>query len=269
MKASARELALRATDGLLGAAVNCILWSFYIFGASFGKSKTSYGAYQMFREANEAFKDFNYESFKQTVFYLRRQRLIPKAARYNEIDIAVTVLGRKRLAALLPAYEERRPWDGHVYLVSYDIAETHHRTRGLLREFLKKIGCAMLQESLWMTPYTPRKLLSEFMRAHDVRGTVLVSKLGKDGTVGEENIGSLLDRVYHLRDINDRYRAFLDQVPRIKNDPFRMAVSFQRIVSDDPQLPFPLLPKGWLGDTAYRTYKRYMKLTSRPGARNK
>ncbi len=253
MNSKTKEFVLKATDGLIGSAVNTVLWFIYLQGASIGVSKSSYGAHQMFRGAHEALEEFNYESFKQIISKLRRQGYIKKAP-YSKTELEITKIGKERIAALLPVYQTTRPWDGYLYLISYDIPEIRHTSRDLLRRYLKTVGCARLQESLWITPYNPRKLLDDFMRERGIDGTVLVSKLGKDGAVGEEGLQGLLERVYGLQSLNDRYKDFISLASQKSIQKFQLAVEFHHIIVDDPQLPFELLPKNWSSERANSLY---------------
>lgn len=250
------QLFYRATDTLIGSAINGVLYGLYIMGAGISKSRTSYGAYQVFREADEALRDFNYESFKQILSALRRKGYITKNTSHSAYDITLTRKGKTQIHSFIPRYQHERPWDGYLYLISYDIPETRHTSRNLLRTYLKRQGCACLQESLWLTPYNPRRMLDEFSDTHHIIGSMLVSRLGQDGAVGEETLSALLERVYHLSKLNDRYRAFIAEAKRSKEPSFALAVHYARILRDDPQLPFPLLPPDWLGDRAYAMLKR-------------
>lgn len=254
-----KQIVLEATDGLLGSAVNTVLFWLYLTGASFGKSKTSYGAHQMFREAHEALRDFNYESFKQIIKNLQKHGFIQKPKRYSAFEITITKLGKERLDSLLSTYQPDRPWDGYVYLISYDIPENKHRSRDLLREYLRRLGCALLQESLWITPYNPRKLIDEFTGEHGIDGTILISRLGHDGAVGLESFEQLLERVYGLRKLNERYEEFLKEARTRSFQPFQLVVRYQSILKDDPQLPFALLPSWWKGDEAYAQNCKFLQ----------
>ena len=247
-----KDIMYQVTDGLAGTAVNGVLYWLYWFGASFGKSKTSYGAYQAFREAHAALEEFNYDSFKHIISKLRRQGLITKRKAYSGVELAISDKGKQRLSEFIPQYQTERPWDGFLYLISYDIPEHRHSTRNLLRSFLKRIGCALLQESLWLTPYNPRKLIDEFVGEHGITGTILISKLGRDGAVGDETLDVLLDRVYHLTALNDRYKEFIRACTHESRHTFQLRITYDRIVKDDPQLPYGLLPKDWKGDEAYQ-----------------
>ncbi len=59
MNSKTKEFVLKATDGLIGSAVNAVLWFIYLQGASIGVSRSSYGAHQMFRGAHDALEEFN------------------------------------------------------------------------------------------------------------------------------------------------------------------------------------------------------------------
>jgi len=258
MRIKIKKLILRATDELIGSAFNAVLWWLYLYGASFGKSKTSFGVYQMFRETDQALQEFNYASFKQILTRLKRQGLIKKRKKYSVLEFEITKLGKKRIAEIAPGYHQERPWDGYLYLISYDVPEIYHESRNLLRRHLKRSGCALLQESLWFTPYNPRKLLDEFMAEYQIEGTILLSKLGRDGAIGEEGLGELLERVFGLAKLNERYEEFIEEAKLFANNKFFLVAKFQRILKDDPQLPFALLPKYWLGDKAYQLSKKIM-----------
>ena len=250
-----KEAIVVATEGLLRGTANALLFFFYLYGASFGKSKTSYGGYQMFREAEEALADVNYDTFKQALVRLRKEHLIAQKQKRTWVDVAITAAGRKRLESFLPVYQIKRPWDGLLYLVSYDIPETHHAKRDLLREYLRRIGCGLLQESLWLTPYNPRDLLDDFIREREIKGTILVSKLGKDGAIGNEDVHTLVADVFHLSALNKRYEEFLSKEKTRKKTPFQLAIMYHSILDDDPQLPFGLLPRDWLGDRAHEVFE--------------
>jgi len=75
--------------------------------------------------------------------------------------------------------------------------------------------------------------------------------MGSDGSIGEEKLEKLLDRVYHLSELNNRCRKFIKEINR-KENRFRRFIRYQKILVDDPQLPFGFLPEGWLGKKAYR-----------------
>ena len=146
----------------------------------------------------------------RTVFYrLKQDGLVNYSKRLWQTP-QITQAGKKRLQQLLPEYNEIRTWDKHLYLISYDIPESKKPERDNLRRLLKTLGCGLLQESVWLTPYNPKEILENFVVKNDLIGLVLVSDLGKDGSIGEEDNRGLVARVYRLDQLNRRYGEFLD-----------------------------------------------------------
>ena len=72
------------------------------------------------------------------------------------------------------------------------------------------------------------------------------------GAIGEENLASLVVRVWRLDRLNDRYEEWLREYKRSDKLDQWLVTSYLTILRDDPQLPFSLLPKWWKGDRAWR-----------------
>lgn len=179
-------------------------------------------------------------------------------------DIEITAAGKKRLQRSVSIYERRRKWDGRIYLITYDIPEHRKLVRDRFRRWLKKIGCGMLQASVWLTPYDPRGVLGEYIRYNRLEGEVLISYTGKDGSIAGKDVKKLLAKVYHLDGLNKRYKEFLKK-PLEKWPGYKVAFEFYAILKDDPQLPFELLPDDWEGDNAFKAFKKLSSLlTTRP-----
>jgi len=173
----------------------------------------------------------------------------------NKNLLKITQEGIERLKSLIPDYEDLRTWDGHFYLLTYDIPEKQHEDRDLLREYLRRIGCGMLQASVWLTPYNPKKIVKKFIEENNLSGTIIVSDIGKEGSIGEEDLDDLVNRVYHLNDLNDRYGRLIEEAREGTFDKTQIHFRFLSILKDDPQLPFEILPYNWLGDKAYQLVK--------------
>jgi len=115
----------------------------------------------------------------------------------------------------------------------------------------------MLQESVWLTPYNPTGLLEEFAHDKGLADLILVSSLGRDGTVGGMDLPDLLEKVYHVSEINEKYREFLASRESAAKE--EIVFKFLSILIGDPQLPFKLLPEDWLGEEAYRLFQKAIK----------
>ena len=189
------------------------------------------------------------DKIRNTFYQLKQQGLINYSKHlWNQPQI--TKQGQKRLQSILPDYQAERTWDDRLYLISYDIPENKKIERDNLRKLLKNLGCGLLQESVWLMPYNPKTILKDYVKTNDLAGLVLVSDLGKDGSIGEEDNLSLINRIYKLDDLNLRYQEFIKQWSEKK--PNQETIShFFSILKDDPQLPFVLLPDNWLGEKAW------------------
>lgn len=193
----------------------------------------------------------NYDSIKRTLHQLTTNGLISRTKKRSVLDISITNEGKKRLKDLFPIFKKERPWDKHVYLVSYDIPIKANIKRNLLRDTIRTLGGALLQESLWVIPYNPTDILSDLAATKDIPGTLLVSKLGTDGSIGNESLKDLIFRVYHLSTLQDRYEEFLETFPKKSTAGVQALVTFLQILHDDPQLPFELLPDNFPDKKAY------------------
>lgn len=214
--------------------------------------------------SQEDLQKINYQTLKRAFLYLKKRGLID----YVKEDVLtlpkITEQGLERLNGLFPKYYEERPWDGKVYLVSYDIPEKQSGDRDKFREHLKKIGCGMLQASVWLTPYNPQEVLKEFIKERMLSGAVIISTVGKDGSIGQTPLKELVSEVYNLYQINEAYQDFLHNFKRKRKDDIissQAAFKFFAVLDKDPQLPFELLPSDWKSDEAYELFK---KLTGKP-----
>ena len=252
------QLVGKISEGVLSSTIDLVLYTFSLTMSSFFKSPTSRGVYQTFTEADEAFRQLNYQTFKRAFFALKKQGFV-NFPRQGPLQVEITRQGKERLAKILPCYEIKRPWDKKIYLITYDIPTKRNKDRDLLRNYLKRLGCAFLQASVWVTPYNPQKLLFDFAREKALDGVILVSDLGLDGKIGNESLKSLLSRIYQLEGLKGQYQEFLEKYSGKKTtSPLEISFAFNKILRDDPQLPFDLLPNDWPGEKAYRLFLRLL-----------
>lgn len=245
---------LQITDGVVGTLTDFTLLSIYSFISAMGpRGRTMYSVIhndEVFRWLDQ----YNYQTLKQALYRLTKLGLIQRSKKRTTLELLITELGKKRLEQLLPAYHVERPWDGHLYLISYDIPNEANHARDLLREHIRKTGGALLQDSLWINPYNPSDLLNEFVAIHNISGTILVSRLGSDGAIGEEKIHELIRRVYQLDTIADRYDAFLEKYSSKNVMIPNVFIEYTKILKTDPQLPFALEPRDFPAKEAYELY---------------
>lgn len=167
----------------------------------------------------------------------------------------ITDQAYRRLRELVPVYRKKRPWDGSLFLVTFDIPENLKRARDRLRNALEEAHCGMIQKSVWVGMEDPASALHDVVTWNELEDFVLVVKIGRDGYLSEEKISTLLQKAFRLDRLNLRYKAFLDDVASTKYRPADLALRFLGILKRDPQLPFELLLDGWLGDRAFSAYR--------------
>ena len=129
---------------------------------------------------------------KNSFYQLKRQGLIVYGLRLWQTP-QITQAGKEKLKRLLPHYNNKRIWDKRLYLVSYDIPNSKKAVRDNLRQILKTLGCGLLQESVWLTPYNPKEVLKNFVAEHLIE---LLKPAREYFEKGEGKV--IIDKVEHL-----------------------------------------------------------------------
>lgn len=239
-----------AGEGLFAFAFDTVLFlSVYpvaLLGAKKGDPASVHRATQ---EAQSFLGDSNYRAIKNAIITATKKGYVRSAQRNAFPEI--TEAGKHRLSEIIPSYDTKRIWDGQLHLITYDVPETKRYDRDTLRKYIRRIGCAKLQDSVWLTPYDPIDTLREYIDVEKLHGAVIISKLGRDASIGEEDLSSLIVRIYALKTLNKRYEFWLSAYKHGSIDQGGL-VSYLAILKDDPQLPFSLLPPWWKGEEAYR-----------------
>lgn len=244
----------KISEGIFGELVDIILWEIAFLGAS--SVNFSRQTWRARVEADKFLGQVNFDTIKNAIANARQKGFIKKA-NHKRAWPEITEQGKKRLAEIVPHYDIKRVWDGRVYLITYDIPEKKKNSRELLRAFLRRLGCGMVQESVWLTPYNPKEVLKEFIEERNLAGNILISDIGEDGSVGEKDLKTLIARIYNLTELNDQYKEFIDKYKDRKNkDKIQITFTYLSILRKDPQLPFSLLPHNWVGEKAYHLFKR-------------
>lgn len=250
---------LKLSEGILSTVVDIVLWEIVYLGEA--ATTFSRNTWEPKVKADRFLESINYETIKKA-FERAREKGWVKRAKRKRVWPEITKAGMKRLVSLIPQYDKNRVWDKRLYLVTYDIPEKRKKDRELLRKYLKRIGAGMIQESVWLTPYNPHDILRGFVEERNLGGTIIVSDIGKDGSIGEGDIKDLVVRVYKLDEINKEYRKFLERFENSTAALFEVSFAYWKILKKDPQLPSELLPANWLGEKAYKLYlKSNPKLT--------
>ncbi len=253
----------RITEGMFASLADMTLFFLY-FGLEFGTTLGSkrQAMHKGLRFANESIEKINYRSIKRSIHNLKRKGFLKYLKRELITADKITSEGIEKIKSLTPKYNSQRTWDGRIYLVSYDIPSKPAGKRDILREFLKRIKCGFLQQSVWLTCYNPKRLIKALVKKHHIPGQILISDLGPDGSVGEKDIKTLLQKTYNLESLNSKYQNFIKRFKKVNNKNSNLrpqaAFSFLSILKEDPQIPFPLLPHDWVGEKAYSLYQKFL-----------
>lgn len=244
----------KISESILETVVDLLLWEIVYLGEA--SMTFSRNTWEPKNKADKFLEEINYQTLKKALARARQKGWLRKTSvKERGAWPEITAAGKKRLNLLIPQYDGKRVWDKRLYLVTYDVLETRKKDRELLREYLKRIGAALIQDSVWLTPYNPRVILREFVRERNLTGAIIVSDLGQDGSIGDENLKDLIVRVYKLQKINNQYADFLEEFENQKERSSKVSFVYFGILKDDPQLPFELLPQGWLGEKAHQLFQ--------------
>lgn len=266
----ARNPDLKRTISRITWGVTKTLTGLILYQLALGVAVATTGGGKSSRTAGDAIKNvdkisdslfvaLNPDQWQSAWQNLRRRGLI-NAIRGKQYEALITKRGLKKLDEEIPVYQEDRPWDKRIYLITYDIEEEDRELRNDLRKYLKEIGCAQLQKSTYLTVYNPRGMLRKWLGRRMRSGDILVSDLGPDGSLGDRPLQELVAEAYQLTKLNLDYGGFLEEFSQAdESSQLQKQQAFFRytsILADDPQLPFELLPDWWLGDKAFRLFHR-------------
>ena len=207
-----KENVLSVTEGVLETAVDltifCTLMGLDIFSLA-DKQKLYRPGIGDSDWIINTFEKVNYKTIKNALNNARKKGFVEKGGAGKTSSPKVTLAGKKRIKSKIPVYNSERSWDGVLYMITYDVPEDRRRDREAFRRELQAIGCGMLQKSVWITPYNLRSRLRDFTQENGIKGDIIVSSVGKDGSIGEDSVEDLIYRVYKLDKLNKEYKEYI------------------------------------------------------------
>lgn len=250
---------LAITAELTGSAIDLAVLAAALGGGFFIAGPRGKDLYAH-RKTQNALKiaDWIYGKYKKSHFREALNRAAEKGylIRAASDIFSLTDEGRKRLFKVIPDYKKSFKWDGQLWLVTYDVSENLRHIRNVLRNHLEEIGCGLIQKSVWLSVRDPRQWLSEFVESHELKEQVIVSHLGSGGAIGEEDVKSLISRVYKTPDLARRYKIWIKDFQENKHRHFgKLALKYLAILRNDPVLPKELLPAFWIGNKAKHIFE--------------
>lgn len=255
----ARELTaqlLAFSEGMVATMTDMALVTAYTLGAYATVPRRQWGSVDLTVE--NQLEQFNYQTIKRAVLNLGQRRFVNK--NLVTTDRYITRKGTDRLETLLPHYKTNRPWNGKLYLITYDLPNSRTSERNHLRRVFRQLGFGLLQKSTWVTAYDPQELLRQYVEADNLRKLIAVGTLETTVGIGATDVRETMSRVYPLEHLNQQYIQFASQAQFVAYQPLLLALRFWSILKEDPQLPFELLPDDWSGTQAYTLFRRYTGL---------
>ncbi len=225
-----------------------------------------------FRDLTRSFEGWAYRNgFQHALAELERRKLIesmaPASAAVNSpLRVRrLTEAGRLHvLGGRDPEACWKRPWNGRWHLVLYDLPAAEGTTRNRLRNVLRSRGFGWLQKSVWISPHPlaeQRALVGGTGAA--VESLLLLEAQPSGGETNEEIVAGAWD----FESINRRYAIHLELLNACPRNPLKTEAAawamrrwtdrerraWGEVVAEDPLLPECLLPKGYLGQVAWRS----------------
>jgi CRISPR-associated endonuclease Cas2 len=153
-------------------------------------------------------------------------------------NLLLTDVGRSKLLEQFPLLEWRKNnWDGFWRVVMYDFPEAEKSKRDSLRKFLKKLGFAQWQISVWVSPHPVIDKLDKLLTKQGIGDYCSVHKSKR--VVGASD-NEFAQKVWRLGEINTKYGKIMENY-----DEKRRSEYLDELMKD-PFLPIELLPDDYL-----------------------
>lgn len=177
---------------------------------------------------------------------------LEKIIKNGEPYLRITGKGKQALVRDFPIFSLRpKKWDRIWRIVFYDIPEKQRLRRKALELKLKELGFGMIQESVYISSFDMTEDLREFLTEQGLGDFVFVS-IAKQIFAGSPR--ELVRKVWNLEKINDQYFRIYQEIQE-KEELDKILTDYQKVLKEDPCLPFDLLPENWMGDRVHKRIK--------------
>ncbi|MDP3733489.1 MAG: CRISPR-associated endonuclease Cas2, partial [Candidatus Daviesbacteria bacterium] len=228
-------------------------------------------------------KKYKRHNFNHLIWRSIKTGYIEKIEKQGEIYLRLTSAGSKKIVRDFPllAFQNKK-WDKKWRVVVFDIEEEDRQARERFRGKLKELGFGMLQESVFISPYDITQDFTEFIGAQHLSESAYLLEVS---SIAVGDIKSLVNKVWHLDQINEMYKKIIEKVKEnhliiysgrlnklnkdsgnkvkdgvikdmtIKDRAIEIKRAYLEVVLRDPFLPKELLPSDWLGYEAKKLIK--------------
>ncbi len=129
--------------------------------------------------------------------------------------LELTSVGTKKFRRRFPLLSlKRKTWDGTFMVVIFDIPEVDRDDRYIIRKKLEALGFAMLQESVWISPYHFEEDLREFFVQNGFSNKVFLME-AKNLYAG--GLKEIVTKIWKLDNLNTNYQQIVDRVRKLSS----------------------------------------------------
>jgi len=198
---------------------------------------------------------YNRSNFHSSLNRVLKTGYIEKVIKDGKPYLCLTSKGKKRLKRNFPLLKmQNKKWDYKWRIVIFDIKEKVRYKRDILREKLVELGFGMLQQSVYISPHDFLEDIYEFLQTQNLTDQVFVFT-AKHYLMGDAQ--EFAEKIWKIEDLENKYFELLQKIFELKKEPAgkvklkkirQIKQEYLVILSNDPFLPFELLPEDWIGE---------------------
>lgn len=207
------------------------------------------------------------KSIRQGISGLLRKGLLEYKKSKNSVLIRPTEKAFTILSLEYPFYNNFiGKWDGKFRFIAYNISEKERKMRDSVRWILKSYKLGVFQHSVYVSAYDIEKDLYNRLNHQKAKDAVYIVAI----SVVKENLTKFVDYVWDLKSLEKEYETLESilsvGIKKIKSrrgrvEVFRKSfVTYQKLLSLDPGLPFELIGEKNPHIKARKLFKKLQKL---------
>ena len=213
-------------------------------------------------------RGFKPNAYFMAAHRLRRQGLaVQTDLSGNTHQLTLVPAGLRRVSATLqPERLWRQSWPGRWYVLVYDIPESQHAYRKMLRVHLKRLRMGNLQGSVWLSARDIRHDFDDLARA---AGLSEYAFLFEAYTVLGQSGPTLAAAAWDFNQLHQAHTWFLAALAETREQLAAGAWSAEKLLAllreqqsaylsvmeEDPLLPAELWPDNYLGPQVYQAHE--------------
>lgn len=209
----------------------------------------------------------NDSAYRSSVDRLRKQGLITVLK--TDASMPTLKLTHAALNSLPDYYTPEKFWNKRWckrwYILMFDVPEKDRAYRDTLRKFLRKLRCGCLQKSVWVTPVDIRPDYDDLNRAAAVESVAFLFESRTVLGFGDQSVVQEAWNFEKLRQIQDLYIRTaeknlnrLREITPTEKEIMQLLqtdnIAYSQAMCLDPLLPRELHPKGYIGETVFKTH---------------